>query len=444
MNTLTRILRSFVFLLVLGALPLSAVAQDQPAWMEQDQEDQARLDRPELSEENPVKIGIQAVGGLQLLDHSNDPGSLRDIEGGFQNAAGNMTFDARITDGIDVYAELYLSSPNHVGDVFDREGYLYVDYLPEDLFGSVNKIFKYVDLKAGHMELNFGDEHFFRSDVAQVGNNPLFGNYIIDANTIGVGAELYGDLGPLTAMIGYNSGATTGDFTDGRRNAWLGKLAYGELDGPLRLSGSIYTVDQSRNGPGFPFGGSSSNMFAGNFSGSRYQAVWEGSPTAGQLTLGGGQDVTAYQFDARAKPLPNLTVSGLLGFFQDDDTNGFFVAPQQGRTGDDGNPTAEWTYYGATAQYYLADPFYVAVRYNAASASTLGTPQNEDRSSDGVVQRFQAGFGLEIVPDQLVFKTEYVNQWASDFAPGEKSLRGLDLATDPKFYGVTAEVAVSF
>jgi hypothetical protein len=296
----------------------------------------------------------------------------------------------------------------------------------------VNKIFRYVDLKAGHMELNFGDQHFFRSDVAQVGNNPLFGNYIVDANTIGVGAELYGDLGPLTAMIGYNSGSTTGDFTDGRRNAWLGKLAYGELDGPVRLSGSVYRVNQSRNGTGFPAGGSSSNMFAGNFSGSRYQAVWEGSPTAGQLTLGAGQDVTAYQFDARVKPLPALTLSGLFGVFEDADLNG----------NASGSPTSEWTYYGATAQYYLADPFFVAARYNAASASTL-----QDNDSDGIVQRFQVGFGLEIVPDQLVFKTEYVNQWANDFAPGQKVLGrnpGVDLATEPKFYGVVAEVAVSF
>lgn len=444
--TMTRLLSLVVGLLLIvgiAAPELHAQDQDREPWMQRDQQQQARLDRPELSEDDRVKIGIQAVGGLQLLNHSNDPDNLREIEGGFQNAAGNLTFDARITDGIDVYAELYLSSPNHVGDVYDREGYLYVNYLPE-MFGSVNNLFKYVDLKAGHMELNFGDEHFFRSDVAQVGNNPLFGNYIVDANTIGVGTELYGHFGPLTAMIGYNSGATTGDFTDGRRNAWLGKLAFGELDGPLRLSGSFYTVDQSRNGPGFPLGGSSSNMFAGNFSGSRYQAVWEGSPTAGQLTLGGGQDVTAYQIDARFKPLPDLTLSGLLGFFEDSDTNGFFVNPEVGRTGDDGNPTSEWTYYGGTAQYYLADPFYLAFRYNAAAASTLGTPQNEDRSSDGVVQRIQAGFGLVIVPDQLVFKTEYVNQWASDFQPGEKSLRGVSMATDPKFYGVTAEVGVSF
>jgi len=90
-----------------------------------------RASAVQISEEK-AWIG-QATGGLQLLDHSSDAG-LKDIEGGFQNAAGNLTFDARISDGIDVYAELYLSSPNHVGDVFDREGYMYIDYLPE-MFG---------------------------------------------------------------------------------------------------------------------------------------------------------------------------------------------------------------------------------------------------------------------------------------------------------------------
>lgn len=441
-----RILLALVGVLVLAATTgPDAFAQedDKPAWKKKDEQIQTRLRSPQFDEDERLKIGLQAVGGLQFLTHSNDPGSLSDIEGGFQSAAGNLTFDARVTDGIDVYAELYLSSPNHVGDVYDREGYIYVDYLPE-FFESVNGIFEHVDLKAGHMELNFGDEHFYRSDVAQVMQNPLFGNYIIDANTIGVGVELYGFAGPVTAMVGYNSGATTGDFTDGHRNAILGKLALGRIDSPYRLSGSFYTVDQSRNGPGFPFGGSSSNLFSGNFSGSRYSAVWEGSPSAGQLTIGGGQDVTAFQLDGRAKPLEGLTVSGLLGWFQDDDTNGFFENPDVGRNGDDGNPTAEWTYYGGTIQYYIADPFYVAFRYNAASANTLGTMENEDRSAEGIVQRIQAGFGLWVVPDRLAFKAEYVNQWASDFQPGAKQLRGLDLATDPKFYGVAAEVAVNF
>jgi hypothetical protein len=437
---LTRFFVLTVALLVLGvtAIPDAYAQEEKPAWQKTDDDLQARLNTPQFDEDERLKIGVQAVGVLQLLSHSNDPGTLPDVEGGFQSAAGNLTLDARITDGIDVYAELYLSSPHHTGDVFDREGYLYVDYLPE-LFGGLNRIFEHVDLKAGHMELNFGDQHFYRSDVAQVMDNPLIGNYIVDANTIGVGVELYGFAGPLTAVIGYNSGATTGDFTDGHRNAWLGKLALGRLGGPYRLSGSFYTVDQSRNGPGFPLGGSSSNLFAGNFSGSRYAAVWDGSPDAGQLLLGGGQDVTAFQLDGRVGPVEGLTVSGLFGWFQDDDTNGFFVDPDAGRSGDDGNPTDEWTYFGATAQYYLADPFYLAVRYNAASANTLS-----DQDAEGIVQRVQAGFGLWVVPKRLIFKAEYVNQWAQDFAPNAMRLRSLDLATDPKFYGVMAEIAVNF
>jgi hypothetical protein len=447
-----RLLITVFALLVLGAFAGPDVfaqeqEEDKPAWKLQDEERQARLWQPDLGSESftdRIKIGLQAVGGLQLLDHSNDPGSLPDIEGGFQNAAGNLTFDARITDGIDLYTELYLSSPHHTGDVFDREGYMYIDYLPEMFGETVNSVFKHFDLKVGHMEMNFGDEHFYRSDVAQGLNNPLFGNYIVDANTIGVGAELYGFYGPVTAMIGISSGSTTGDFTDGRRNSIVGKLAFGDLGDPFRLSGSFFRVNQSRNAPGFPFSGSDASLFSGNFSGSRYQAVWEGSPDAGQLLIGNGGDVTAFQFDARAKPSEDLTISGLFGYMQDDDTNHNTVNPDFGRTGDDGNPTAEWTYFGGTGQYYLADPFYIAFRYNAASANTLGTPQNEDRSSEGVVQRIQAGFGLWFVPDRLLLKVEGVRQWASDFQPGEKRLRSLDLATDPAFSGVAAEMVINF
>jgi len=220
-----------------------------------------------------IDIGVQAVGALQMLNQSNDGNSLQKISSGFQSAAGNLTIDAVITDGIDVYAELYLSSPNHIGDVYDREGYIHVEHLPDYFGESVNSIFEYIDVKAGHMELNFGDQRLYRSDVAQVQKNPLFGNYIVDPNTIGIGAEIYGEVGLFEAMIGYNSGATTGDFTDKRGNAILGKLAVRDLDDPYRISGSVYRVDQSRTAPGFPLPGTSSNLFSGNFSGSRYEAV---------------------------------------------------------------------------------------------------------------------------------------------------------------------------
>jgi len=60
------------------------------------------------------------------------------------------------------------------------------------------------------------------------------------------------------------------------------------------------------------------------------------------------------------------------------------------------------------------------------------------------VQRIQVGFGLWIVPDKFLLKAEGVRQWANDFESGAKRLRGLDLATEPRFSGLAAEAVISF
>ncbi len=49
----------------------------------------------------------------------------------------------------------------------------------------------YLTLKVGVMELNYGDEHFRRSDNAEVMNNAFVGNYIMDAFTTAPGIGGY-------------------------------------------------------------------------------------------------------------------------------------------------------------------------------------------------------------------------------------------------------------
>jgi hypothetical protein len=430
--TVSRILA----LLAAAALALATV---QPAAAQSDDplRNQAHDRDPD---EDRIAIGAQTVGVMQSLQQENNPESLSDLTTSFQSAAGNLTFEAALSQGIDVYFELYISSPNHEGDVFDREGYLYVDRLPEELSpGLIETVFDYVDLKAGHMELNYGDVHWYRSDVGQVQRNPLVGNYVVDPNTIGIGTELYGEFGPVYLMAGLNNGATTGDFQDGRGFVYYGKAGAKLLDGNVRTSASLYRVDHSENGPGYPVGGTSSNLFSGNFSGSRYQAVLGGGGSAGQVFLGGGQDVTAFQYDARAR-LNRFMLMGMVGYFKDADVNGAANAS---------TPSEQWTYYGATAQYYLVpERLYVAAQYSGASVGEVDRT-GEDGAvtstvSDGLVQRIQAGVGGWILKDQMLLKAEYVTQSASDFQPGTLSFGGVDAATEPEFSGFMVEIGVSF
>jgi len=372
-----------------------------------------------------VKFGVETAGVVQALQQSSESNTLPEIPVGFQSAVGNIFVNAKITDGLKVYFELYLSSKHHEGYVMDREGYVYLSKLPEqyNIFG-INKIFRYVDLKAGAFEIDYGNWHLNRSDNGQVQNNPLIGNYIVDANTTEPGIEVIGHAGLFRGVVGVSTGTTTGDFKADRGFAVHGKLGI-NIPKKLDVAASVYNVDHSGNPTGYPNHGSYSALYAGNRSGSRYSAVLGGGPEAGQLAIGKGQKVTAYQFDA-AFTLNPVHIYGMYGNSKDADING----------SDPGTPVSEWNYFGGEAQWHLSPVFYLAGRYNQANAKTIaGT------SSNATVNRIQAGFGFWFTQEVLL-KLEYVNQQYKDFPAGYNGLP--DIAGNPSFSGVLSEFSVKF
>ena len=50
---------------------------------------------------------------------------------------------------------------------------------------------EFVTLRVGHFEINYGDAHFRRTDNGNAMYNPFVGNYIMDAFTTEIGAEVY-------------------------------------------------------------------------------------------------------------------------------------------------------------------------------------------------------------------------------------------------------------
>ena len=388
-----------------------------------------------------IHLGVRSAGVLQFLNHTNANNTLPEIKPGLQSAVGNLQIYGNITDGIKAYVELYLSSRHHVGDVYDREGYVLLEYLPRTLEWAqgVNKVFKYIDLKVGHFEVNYGDWRMRRSDNADVQQNPLIGNYLVDANTVGVGGEVYFYYNILEVMGGVTTGTTTGDFKEGRGFAKYGKVAFNLFrdhknflldDRLIRLSGSVYRVDLSDN-PATRPQGSINNLFNGNFSGSRYEAVLSGGPEAGQIVPQGGQDVTGVQLDLTFK-WNRLNIWGMYGFAGDNDVNG----QELNGTGA-GTPEEQWNYFGAEAQFEITDKLYVAGRYSGADARTIAGVD-----SDGYVDRIQGGLGYELIPGILV-KGEYVTQQYRDFTQPVNH-NGLDFNLDPEFSGFVAEVAIAF
>lgn len=372
----------------------------------------------------PVKLRVLTVGSWQALQQKNNNGTLPEVESGFQAALANLELFTTVHPGIDVYADFYLSSRRHLGTLYAREGYLMISQLPENLnVLSLNeKVFKYIRVKGGHFELDFGHQHLSRSDNADIYRNPLIGNYVVDPNTVEGGVEVLADVDWLHLVGGVGNGVTTEKFTAGRAYSRHGKVLIEPKSKRFFVAGSIYRVHHSSN--------STTELFTALRSGSRYAGVFgptsiDADPDAGQVFMGRGYNVLAYQFDGGIK-LAKLSLSGLWGWYRDADTNSGLTA---------GTPMEKWTYWGAEAKYDLTERLWLASRFSAARSAFI-----RGVSQDGRVGRTQAGFGYKVA-DGMVFKAEYVDQRYQDFKGTNVAYIG---AQDPRFRGVITEFGVKF
>ncbi len=372
-----------------------------------------------------LKISGVTSGAIQFLQQDNDLHNLPHIPWGFQSARGNLNFAAHIADGIDIFFNAFLSSNHHVGQWYDDEGYITVSKLPEssDILGLNNTLFKYVTLTAGFIPVDYGLWWEIRSDNADVQRNPLIGNYIVDANDVEPSVQIKTKPGLINALVAFGDGTTTGDFTPGRGNEVNAKV-WLNLKNEFQLAGSIYRSNQANNGTGYPTGGSTTDLYAGNRSGSQYSGIFGDNPEAGDIAPQKGQDVTAFQFDGYYNLKP-LQVFGMYGYTKDADING--SAP--------GNPQESWSYFGGDVTYYLFPALYVAARYSAAISNMY---QGIDVSTNPVsANRFQVGAGVWVT-NSMLLKLEYVNQQYKNFPAAS------GYGYNTRFHGFTTQFSVAF
>ena len=129
------------------------------------------------------RIGAGFTQQFQNLKHENKGASgyenlnkLYPLAAGFMTAQANLNIDVQLADGIRLNLETYLSSRHH-NETWVKGGYIQFDKLPfkgpfwDDLM-------KITTIKIGHMEINYGDAHFRRSDGGQTLYNPFIENYI--------------------------------------------------------------------------------------------------------------------------------------------------------------------------------------------------------------------------------------------------------------------------
>lgn len=381
-----------------------------------------------------VRVGGAFALQYQGLSHSNestpvfsdpeDPdwnaNELIEIGTNFNLATANLDLDVALARGVRLHMRTYLSSRHHV-EAWVKGGYLQIDrldFIKEDF---ASGLMDNMRLKVGHMEVNYGDQHFRRTDNGQALWNPFVGNYMMDAFTTEVAGEAYFFIDNLMFMGGISNGKLNQGITKPgtSKPAFLFKTAYDNQfndDFRLRLAGSVYaTLGES----------SRTYLYSGDRSGSRYYLVMENTRASassnfrsGRIDPGFRNKLTAVMFNALVK----YKGFELFGTFE--------ISSGQNMSKE--TDTRTWNQIAADLLYRFGttEQFYIGGRINTVSGPLSGT------TTDVNVSRMAGVFGWYLTPNILT-KFEYVNQNYSDYDPENILYNG-------SFNGGVVEAIIAF
>ncbi|WP_299399389.1 hypothetical protein [uncultured Gelidibacter sp.] len=365
-----------------------------------------------------VRIGGSSTLQFQAIDHENSGAvELIKIGSNFNLATANLDLDVALYDGIRMHLRTYLSSRHHP-EPYVKGGYFQIDKLDFIKEGFMEDIMKYTTIKVGHMENNYGDAHFRRTDNAQAIYNPFVGNLIMDSFTTEVGAEVYYQRNGFIGMLGFANGKLNQavDYPDTGGASFLAKLGYDKQineDLRFRLTGSIYNTGKV----------ATSYLYSADRAGSRYYLVLEptGSKTSSAFRSGRynpnlQNKITAIMFN------PFVKYKGLEFFGTIESSNGKGKAELEERTA---NQFAGELIY----RFGNDENFFLGGRYNKVDAEDIS-------GSDIEISRVQLGAGW-FMTKNILLKAEYVNQKYDGFGNGS-------IFDEGKFNGLMAEAVISF
>lgn len=390
-----------------------------------------------------VRLGGNFALQFQGLSHSNDAdvrpenatptalnlNQLKEIVPGFNLATANMNIDVQLADGIRLNLVTYLSSRRH-SEAWVKGGYMQFDKLKFLNSAVVDRAMEFLTIRAGHMEINYGDAHYRRSDNGNALYNPFIGNLILDAFDTQIGTEVVfqnkmGVIAMLAVSSGENKGLITKPTFDSLDNsskmspAFYGKLGYDKQlneDLRVRLTGSFYyTASSERN-----------YLYDGDRAGSRYYLIMENvaattaSPhLSGQYVPGFNDQVTAIMIN------PFVKWKGLEFFGTFETASGRARNELSGRSV---NQIAGELIY----RFGKTEDIFVGAKYNQVKGDLrFGANLNEVTQD-----RIQIGAGW-FITDNIVVKGEYVNQNYTGFPR-------TDLRSGGRFNGLMLEAVVGF
>jgi len=446
-------------LLAFGLLPFTSNAQQ---WMQGKVANLRAYDKSGINVFEDPKDSITSFNGLtvrwgagftqqfQNLKHENPdalnntigsfkngvsiPGNkLKVITAGFQTAQANLFMDVQLADGIRLNVTSYLSGKHH-NETWVKGGYIQFDKLPfKGKFWS--DLMKITTIKIGHFEVNYGDEHFRRTDGGQALYNPFMEGNIMDEFATEIGGEVYLKKHGWFGMVGLTNGMIKGNIDslnyannpDGDLHKAPSLLLKGGFDQQvsknlrLRLTASYYG-NQSCG---------SNTLFAGDRTGSNYQYVMELNSADPSSKTGAG---TPLAFSGRFNPNFSKKINAFM-------LNGFIKAgglellgtyeTASGRTStESSNRKANQYAIEGVYRFGKAENIFIGARYNTVTAGLKGVV------NDVTINRFALAGGWFLTSNVLL-KAEYVNQLYKNFV-------NTDARAGGKFYGYVIEAVVGF
>jgi len=384
-----------------------------------------------------VKIGGAFTQSWQNLKDSHDyvavagvdPNKLVVLNPGFNTANANMYFDVLLGDGMSLNLTTYLSAKHH-NETWVKGGYIQFDKFPFLHSAFFDNLMQYATLKVGHMEINYGDAHFRRSDNGNSIYNPFIENNVMDEFTTEIGAEVDVQHNGFLAVAAMTNGEIKGDelkataytgASDGKHHpAFIGKIGFDKQLAEkirLRVTGSGY----------YTAGSVSNTLLGGDRGGSHYFYVIEKAATtaeafSGRFNPGFSDKIGALMGNVLLK------VGGLEWFTTLETVKGRAKSELISRTA---------TQFASDLVYRFgsSENFWVGARYNTVKSGMLATP-TATTSYDVKLDRtaFSAGW---FVTKNIMMKGEYVTQNYNNFLAS-------DIRSNAKFHGVVIEAVVGF
>jgi len=453
-HTVMRHLKSISQLLVIGllALPFASFAQFSDSIANFRHYDQRGINVFETPKQNnhvfsglKVKLGAGFTQQFQSLKHENPTATnntgtgsnrLYPLTPGFMTAQANLYLDVQLADGITLNVSNYMSSRHH-NEFWVKGGYIQFDKLPFKGQFAEN-LMKIATIKVGHMEINYGDAHFRRSDGGHTFYNPFMESYIMDAFATEIGGEVYLKANGLFGMIGLTNGMIKGNVDSAYKTTFddvtkKSPSLYGKVGIDKMLEDNIrvrFAASYYHNGSN---AGSGLTLYGGDRTGSNYQNVMEkGVPGALPAS-------TAISFSGRFNPGFSKKVDAFM-------LNGFLKAggfelfgtyeAAKGRTKNE-TATRKASQFAVDGLYRIGktENLFIGARYNVAKARLANTTAIT-YTGDVNVNRFAIAAGW-YVSKNILLKGEIVNQKYEDFPSA-------DYRSGGKFKGFVIEASVGF